>query len=202
MDKETFDEREQIGVIATHAGSPLKAFMMKKLKELGFDPVDCGVEFDPSFCKTHNIPLKIGVASDHAGFALKTHLIAKLQEWGYETVDYGTDSENSVDYPDFGHPLGEAMDEKECSGGIAICYSGNGIGMVMNRHTGVRAALCWNSEIAALARKHNAANVCVLPGHFVTENEAEEIVTAFLSTEFEGGRHIERVKKINSGLQL
>jgi ribose 5-phosphate isomerase B len=202
MGKKNSGNGEMIGVITLHESSAVKDYMIKTLKELGFDPVDCGVEFNPSLCKKYNIPLKIGVASDHAGFALKTRLIAKLKEWGYEPVDYGTDSENRVDYPDFGHPLGEAMDEKECSGGIAICYSGNGIGMVMNRHTGVRAALCWNSEIAVLARKHNAANVCVLPGHFVTENEAEEIVTAFLSTEFEGGRHIERVKKINSGLQL
>ncbi|MDR0724467.1 MAG: RpiB/LacA/LacB family sugar-phosphate isomerase [Prevotellaceae bacterium] len=143
---------------------------------------------------------KIGIASDHAGYSLKTYIISKLKECGYIIVDYGTNSENSVDYPDFGHPLGIAIDREECECGIAICYSGNGIGMVLNRHTGVRAALCWNSDIATLARQHNDANVCVLPGHFVSEKEAEDIVTSFLSTKFDGGRHLRRIEKINSGL--
>jgi ribose 5-phosphate isomerase B len=144
---------------------------------------------------------KIGIASDHAGYGLKTYIIAKLEECGYEIIDYGTSSKDSVDYPDFGHPLGKAIDTEECESGIAICYSGNGIGMVLNRHRNVRAALCWNSDIAALARQHNNANVCVLPGHFVSEKEAGDIVTLFLSTPFDGGRHLRRVEKINSGLQ-
>ncbi|MDR2383860.1 MAG: RpiB/LacA/LacB family sugar-phosphate isomerase [Prevotellaceae bacterium] len=144
---------------------------------------------------------KIGIASDHAGYGLKTYIIAKLKEWGYEIADYGANSKNSVDYPDFGHPLGKAIDTGECECGIAICYSGNGIGMVLNRHKGVRAALCWNSNIATLARRHNNANVCVLPGHFVSEKEAEDIVNLFLSTMFDGGRHLKRIEKINSGLQ-
>jgi ribose 5-phosphate isomerase B len=142
-----------------------------------------------------------GIASDHAGYDLKTCLVEKLKEWGCEIADYGTDSNNSVDYPDFGHPLGKAIDAGECERGIAICYSGNGINMVLNRHRGVRAALCWNSNIAVLARKHNDANVCVLPGHFITCEEAVEIVNMFLSTSFDGGRHLRRVEKINSGLQ-
>jgi ribose 5-phosphate isomerase B len=145
---------------------------------------------------------KIGIASDHAGYNLKTHLIEKLKEWDYEITDYGTDSDNSVDYPDFGHPLGRAIDMQECERGIAICYSGNGISMVLNRHRGVRAALCWNKDTAALARNHNDANVCVLPKHFITEKEAEEIVTMFLSARFDGGRHLRRIEKINSGLQV
>ncbi|MDR1340676.1 MAG: RpiB/LacA/LacB family sugar-phosphate isomerase [Prevotellaceae bacterium] len=144
---------------------------------------------------------KIGIASDHAGYSLKTYLIGKLKEWGYEIADYGTDSDSSVDYPDFGHPLGRAIDAEECRRGIAVCYSGNGIDMVLNRHRGVRAALCWNRDTAMLARNHNDANVCVLPKHFITEKEAEEIVATFLSAHFDGGRHLRRVEKINSGLQ-
>jgi ribose 5-phosphate isomerase B len=143
---------------------------------------------------------KLGMASDHAGYGLKTYIIAKLKEWGYEITDYGANSDRSVDYPDFGHPLGKAVDTGECERGIAICYSGNGIGMVLNRHRGVRAALCWNSEVAMLARQHNNANVCVLPGHFISEKEAEDIVSVFLSTSFDGGRHIRRIEKINLGL--
>jgi ribose 5-phosphate isomerase B len=145
---------------------------------------------------------RIGLASDHAGYSLKTYIIVKLKEWGYEIEDYGADSDSSVDYPDFGHPLGKAIDTGECDCGIAICYSGNGISIVLNRHRGVRAALCWNKDIAALARRHNDANACVLPGHFVTEKEAEEIVGLFLSTAFDGGRHARRVEKINAGLQI
>lgn len=145
---------------------------------------------------------KTGIASDHAGYSLKTYLAGKLKEWGYEVADYGTDSDSSVDYPDFGHPLGRAIDTGECVRGIAVCYSGNGIGMVLNRHRGVRAALCWNKETAMLARNHNDANVCVLPKHFITEKEAEEIVAMFLSAHFDGGRHLRRIEKINSGLQV
>jgi ribose 5-phosphate isomerase B len=127
-------------------------------------------------------------------------MIAKLKEWGYEVEDYGTYSDSSVDYPDFGHPLAKAIDTGECGRGVAICYSGNGIGMVLNRHRGVRAALCWNKDTATLARNHNDANVCVLPGHFVTETEAAEIISLFLSAGFDGGRHLRRIEKINSGL--
>ncbi|MDR1886778.1 MAG: RpiB/LacA/LacB family sugar-phosphate isomerase [Prevotellaceae bacterium] len=145
--------------------------------------------------------IRAGIASDHAGYGLKTYLAERLRERGYEVTDYGTDSDSSVDYPDFGHPLGKAIDNGEHDCGIAICYSGNGIGMVLNRHRGVRAALCWNKEIAALARKHNNANVCVLPAHFLTNGEAEEIVCTFLSASFDGGRHARRIGKINAGLQ-
>ncbi|MDR0386271.1 MAG: RpiB/LacA/LacB family sugar-phosphate isomerase [Prevotellaceae bacterium] len=141
---------------------------------------------------------KTGIVSDHAGYSLKTYLVKKLKEWNCEIADYGPDSDTSVDYPDFGHRLGLAIDTGECVRGIAICFSGNGIAMVLNRHRNARAALCWNKDTATLARKHNDANVCVLPGHFVTDKEAEEIVALFLSTSFEGGRHERRIKKINS----
>ncbi|MDR2027405.1 MAG: RpiB/LacA/LacB family sugar-phosphate isomerase [Prevotellaceae bacterium] len=146
-------------------------------------------------------PARTGIASDHAGYWLKTFIIEKLKEWNCEYTDYGTDSENSVDYPDFGHRLGKAIENGECETGIAICYSGNGIGIVLNRHRGVRAALCWNKDVAILAKQHNDANVCVLPAHFVANEEAGEIVSVFFSTPFEGGRHIRRIEKINSGLQ-
>ncbi|MDR3246337.1 MAG: RpiB/LacA/LacB family sugar-phosphate isomerase [Prevotellaceae bacterium] len=144
---------------------------------------------------------KIGIASDHAGYNLKLYLAGKLKNAGYEVTDYGTDSDSSVDYPDFGHPLGQAIDKGEYERGIAICYSGNGIGMVLNRHKNVRAAICWNPDTAKLARAHNNANVCVLPAHFLTNKEAEEIVFLFLASSFDGGRHARRVDKINSGLQ-
>jgi ribose 5-phosphate isomerase B len=143
---------------------------------------------------------RIGIASDHAGYGLKTFISGKLKKWSHEFIDYGTDAEQSVDYPDFGHRLGKAIENGECEKGIAICYSGNGINIVLNRHKSVRAALCWNKDVAALAKRHNDANVCVLPAHFVTNEEAEEIVSVFLSTSFEGGRHVRRIEKINSGL--
>jgi ribose 5-phosphate isomerase B len=144
---------------------------------------------------------RIGIAADHAGYGLKTVFVEKLKEWGYECINCGTDSTNSVDYPDFGHPLGEAIDSGECEMGIAICYSGNGMNMVLNRHRNVRAALCWNKDVATLAKKHNNANVCVLPAHFVSNEDAVEIVSTFFATSFEGGRHERRIGKINSGLQ-
>jgi ribose 5-phosphate isomerase B len=144
---------------------------------------------------------KIGIASDHAGYGLKTFITEKLKEWRCEFVDYGTYTDESVDYPDFGHRLGKAIEDGECEKGVALCYSGNGINMVLNRRKNVRAAICWNRDVAALAKKHNDANVCVLPAHFVTREEAEEIVSIFLSAPFEGGRHARRIEKINSGLQ-
>jgi ribose 5-phosphate isomerase B len=145
--------------------------------------------------------IRVGIASDHAGYVLKTSLIERLTEWGYEVVNFGTDSENSVDYPDFGHLLGKAIDDKECEIGVAICYSGNGMCMTLNRHRDVRAALCWNTDTATLAKQHNNANVCVLPAHFVTNKEAEEIVSLFFSAAFKGGRHARRINKINSEIQ-
>lgn len=139
---------------------------------------------------------KIGLASDHAGYALKEHVKEYLSAHHIEYVDFGTHSEASCDYPDYGHALGQAIDNGDLSTGIAICGSGEGISMTLNKHQHVRAALCWQAEIAHLARQHNDANVLVMPGRFLSENEADAIMDEFLSTPFEGGRHIRRIEKI------
>ena len=138
----------------------------------------------------------IGLASDHAGFELKQFVKQYLEEKGYEYKDYGTYSEESCDYPDFGHALAKGIEEGECEKGIAVCGSGEGISMTLNKHQGIRAALCWIPEIAHLARQHNDANVLVMPGRFITNEEADAIMNEYLSTDFEGGRHARRVAKI------
>jgi ribose 5-phosphate isomerase B len=138
----------------------------------------------------------IGFACDHAGFKLKNHLIEYLNLKGYKTINFGTNSEESCDYPDFAHPLAEAVDNKTCDFGISICGSGNGINMTVNKHQGIRSALCWNPEISELARLHNDANICALPARFLTNEDAVMIVDKFLNTKFEGGRHINRINKI------
>ena len=127
---------------------------------------------------------------------MKKFLIEKLQEAGYLVRDYGTDSTESVDYPDMIHPLATDIENGKYSLGIILCGSGNGAQMSANHHHGVRAALCWNVEIARLARQHNDANIIALPGRFVSNEEAWEMVETFLSTPFEGGRHCKRVEKI------
>lgn len=139
---------------------------------------------------------KIGIASDHAGYDLKNKLIEYLSERGYKMEDFGTHSSESSDYPDFAHSLAEAIENGKCIIGISICGSGNGISMAANKHQGIRAALCWNKEISELARMHNDANICSLPARFIDFEEAKEILDAFLNTDFEGGRHERRVKKI------
>ncbi len=139
---------------------------------------------------------KVGIASDHAGYKMKQSIIEDLEEKGYGVCDYGTGSENSVDYPDYGHPLAEAVESGKCTVGITLCGSGNGINMVSNKHQGIRGALCWNQEIAILARKHNDANICSIPARFVELDMAREIVNLFLSTAYEGGRHQQRIEKI------
>lgn len=141
---------------------------------------------------------KIGIASDHAGFLLKQFLIKHLQERKFEITDFGANSEESVDYPDFAHPLAKAVAKNEGDIGIAICGSGNGINMTVNKHNNIRAALCWTSEIAMLARQHNDANICTLPARFINEKTALEIINTFLSTKFEAGRHQNRIDKINT----
>ncbi len=138
----------------------------------------------------------IGIASDHAGYELKDIVKKHLQGKGFEVKDFGTNSAESVDYPDFAHPLADYVESASNILGVSICGSGNGISMTLNKHQGVRAALCWNAEIAALAIQHNNANVCSLPARFVSNEQAIEIIEAFLSSEFEGGRHISRVNKI------
>lgn len=139
---------------------------------------------------------QIGIASDHAGYALKEHLKAYLDKAGISYKDYGTDCEASCDYPDYAHALANGLAQKECERGIAICGSGQGIAMTLNKHPHVRAAIVWQPEIAALARQHNNANILVLPGRFISNELAEESLEAFLKTDFEGGRHQQRIDKI------
>lgn len=138
----------------------------------------------------------IGIACDHAGYELKETVIAHLKNKGYEIVNFGTDSTESADYPDFAHPLGEAVSGGKVDRGISICGSGNGISMVLNKYDAVRAALCWDDEIVALARQHNDANVLSLPARFIPQDKALKMVDIFLDTDFEGGRHQRRVDKI------
>jgi len=138
----------------------------------------------------------IAIASDHAGYELKQELIKYLEDKGIKVKDFGTYSSESSDYPDFAHPLADAVESGEFKLGISICGSGNGINMTVNKHQGIRSALCWNEEIARLARAHNDANICALPARFIDETLAFKIVDVFLSTEFEDGRHLRRIKKI------
>lgn len=138
----------------------------------------------------------IAMASDHAGYEMKQKVEKYLKEKGYETKDFGTFSEASCDYADFAHPAAEAVEKGEYPFGIAMCGSGNGIQMTLNKHQGIRAALCWIPEIATLAKQHNNANFLVLPARFITEDEAYRIVDAYLDAKFEGGRHQRRIDKI------
>ena len=138
----------------------------------------------------------IPIGCDHAGFELKNVLIELLTKQGYEMEDFGCYSEESIDYPDFGHPVADKVESNDDVIGILICGSGNGINMTANKHQGVRSALCWNAEIAKLAREHNNANVLALPARYLSIDEAKEIVQTFISTDFEGGRHQRRVDKI------
>lgn len=139
---------------------------------------------------------KIVIASDHAGYQLKEQIKNYLKDKGIKVMDVGTDSAESADYPDFAHPLAESVENGEYAYGITICGSGNGISMTANKHQGIRSAICWNEEIASLARLHNDANVCSLPARFISTQLAKKIVDIFLTTEFEGGRHKKRVDKI------
>ena len=138
----------------------------------------------------------IGLASDHAGFELKEFVKQWLEQKGWEYKDFGTYSTANCDYPDFAHPLAEAVEAGECYPGIAICGSGEGISMTLNKHQGIRAALCWIPEIARLARQHNDSNVLVMPGRFIDTATADQIMTEFFNTAFEGGRHQARIDKI------
>ena len=139
---------------------------------------------------------QIGLASDHAGFELKQYVKQWLEAKGWEYKDFGTYSTDSCDYPDYAHPLARAVEAGECYPGIAICGSGEGISMTLNKHQGIRAALCWTAEIARLSRQHNDANVLVMPGRLISTDTAEAILTEFFGTGFEGGRHQGRIDKI------
>lgn len=139
----------------------------------------------------------IPIGADHAGFQLKETLKEYLSSKGYEVNDFGCFSEESIDYPDFAHPVAEMVEQNDGMLGILICGSGNGISMSANKHQGIRSALCWKTEVAELARLHNDANILTLPARFISEKEAIEMVDVFFSTAFEGGRHQKRVDKIS-----
>ncbi|MEP6646817.1 MAG: ribose 5-phosphate isomerase B [Saprospiraceae bacterium] len=140
---------------------------------------------------------KIAVGADHAGYRLKTDIVQWLEKNGYDVLDFGTNSEASTDYPDHVHPVANAVESGEAFEGIIICGSGNGVAITANKHQGIRAALCWTNEIAALARQHNDANILAIPARFVSEELALSMVHTFLETAFEGGRHQRRVDKIS-----
>lgn len=139
---------------------------------------------------------KIYIGSDHAGYDLKEKLKVFLRSENYEIIDEGTSSTDSCDYPDYAHPVAKAVDLKKSSFGILICGSANGVCMTANKHQGVRAALCWTTEIAELARLHNDANVVCLPARYISDDVAQAIVKTFITTDFEGERHERRVNKI------
>lgn len=141
--------------------------------------------------------MQIAIGADHAGFEYKELLKKQLSKLGHEAKDFGTHSSESVDYPDFAHPVANAVENKEFEMGVLICGSANGVAITANKHQGIRAAICWTEEIASLARQHNNANVVCIPARFVTPELAEKILNKFLITTFEGGRHENRVNKIS-----
>lgn len=138
----------------------------------------------------------VAIGNDHAGTQLKTKIIERLKQKGFQVINFGTDLDESVDYPDFAHPVAQSIQNKEADFAIVICGSGNGVNMVVNKYNEVRSALCWNTEIAALSRQHNNANIIAVPARFVSDDLALAMIDTFLSTEFEGGRHQLRVSKI------
>ena len=141
--------------------------------------------------------MKISIGNDHAGPEYKKAIVTFLESKGYEIINHGTNTFDSVDYPDFGHPVAVDVENKVANFGIVICGSGNGIAMTANKYQGIRAALCWTKEIATLARQHNDANIISIPARFTSIAQAVEMVDAFLNTNFEGGRHATRVDKIS-----
>lgn len=138
----------------------------------------------------------VAIGSDHAGFEYKEDLISFLEAKGVSFTDFGTHSTESVDYPDFAHPVASAVEEGTASFGILVCGSANGVAITANKHQGIRAAICWGEELAKLAREHNNANIICIPARFVREGDAEKMVQLFMNTSFEGGRHQKRVDKI------
>ncbi len=141
--------------------------------------------------------MKIALGGDHAGFELKAGLVERLRNQGHDVKDFGPYSDEPADYPDFVHPVAEAVEHSLYEFGILICGSGNGVAMTANKHAGIRAALCWTSELATLARQHNNANILCMPARFISYESAVAITDAFLSSAFEGGRHERRVNKIS-----
>ena len=143
--------------------------------------------------------MKIAIGCDHAGFPYKDSIKEMLLQAGHEVIDMGTDSDLSVDYPDFVHPVANAIEEKSVSFGVLICGSGNGVAMTANKHSGVRAAICWQKDLALLARQHNDANAIAIPARFIALPLARDLVSTFVEAKFEGGRHARRVDKIADG---
>lgn len=141
--------------------------------------------------------MKISIGSDHAGFEYKDDLIQLLRKKGHQVNDHGCESDDSVDYPDFAHPVAMDIEKSIVEKGVLLCGSGNGVALTANKHAGVRAAICWNISLAKLARLHNDANVLVIPARFVSLTMAKRMLNAFLTTDFEGGRHQRRVDKID-----
>jgi len=141
--------------------------------------------------------MKIAIGGDHAGFEYKSEITTLLENEGHTVQDFGPNSADSVDYPDHVHPLADSVENSDNDLGILICGSGNGVAMTANKHQGIRAALCWNKDLAELARQHNNANVIAIPARFVSLEDAKTMVSSFISTDFEGGRHQNRVDKIS-----
>jgi len=144
-----------------------------------------------------NLSKPIAVGSDHAGFDYKEDLISFLEGRGLVFKDFGTESKDAVDYPDFAHPVAKAVEDGKAAFGILLCGSANGVAITANKHQGIRAAICWGEELAQLARAHNDANIICIPARFVREGDVEKMVGIFMTTEFEGGRHLRRVEKIS-----
>lgn len=140
--------------------------------------------------------MKIAIGNDHAGTSYKRKVVEHLKNKGIEVINYGTNSDDSVDYPDFVHPVASDVENQKVDFGIIICGSGNGANMTANKHQGIRSALCWTGEIAKLSREHNNANILSIPARFVSEHQAVAMVQLFLETSFEGGRHQKRIDKI------
>jgi len=145
---------------------------------------------------TFNLTLPVAIGSDHAGFEYKEEVISFLESKGLQVKDYGTHSKDSVDYPDYAHPVSTAVEREQAAFGILICGSANGVAITANKHQGVRAAICWGEELARLARSHNNANVLCIPARFVDVPVANQMVEIFIDTPFEGGRHQDRVRKM------
>jgi ribose 5-phosphate isomerase B len=143
-----------------------------------------------------NLNKPIAIGSDHAGYDYKEDLISFLEAKGLAFTDFGTHNKDSVDYPDYAHPVSEAVEKNDAAFGILICGSANGVAITANKHQGVRAAVCWGEELAKLSREHNNANIICIPARFVREGDAEKMVNVFIATEFEDGRHGKRVDKI------
>lgn len=146
---------------------------------------------------TIDLSMPLAIGSDHAGFEYKQMLVEFLKEKGYKVEDFGTHSADSVDYPDFAHPVADSVEKGTAGAGILVCGSANGVAITANKHQGIRAAIAWQEEIARLARQHNNANIICIPARFISEDLARNIVESFLTTEFEGGRHANRVGKIS-----